>query len=568
MPDPAKPPTAQLKERRVALVIGCAAYEHARPLRASTGDAALIASLLENLGFEVISGFNCDYNDFRDRFTRFKTAMPGTDLALFYFSGHGVQDAVRKNYLLPTDAQIVLPEDLDRVGIPLDGVMTAIRVEQGVAGVILLDACRDDPFAGQPQGERTKSVLAQRTGLTAPSNDSMHNLLIAFATDAGKTARDGDYTRASPFTEALLRHLGTPGKALTSCLIAVQNEVRDATQFKQVPWSQNSLLREIILKPADAPPPDTRPDAPPDSPAFRQTPPVTPVVVQPLDPPPKRWTRFALPGFLLFLIVGLGAFFLFPPDFLETDPDPCISVTGAAALACRVPKLDSADETTPLETAKDLEHALLDISLSNSEKAVIVAALLDLAEFETFSQLSPDGRFHLLLLLAAIPTALWQDPALIIELDEAHRSIEALIDGRLLGNRTTAFFDEWSVNVGYRPRNQVFVVPHFADFVRDSDWWRLLGALSDGWGWTFEDSERTRKAIGVAQVRYGPDSMLSLALLMAAQLNGQIPPASGDAATNDRLAKAIADADLRRVAVAQVVNMNMPDNQLELWIGK
>ncbi len=349
MSDTTTPASALRLERRVALVIGCAAYENARPLQAPTGDAARMSSLLEGLGFEVISGFNCDYIDFRKRFNQFKTAMTGTDLALFYFSGHGVQDAEQRNFLLPVDAEIELPEDLDRTSVPLDRIMTAIRVEQGVAGVILLDACRDNPFAVQREGGQAKSVLANRRGLTAPDKASMHNILIAFATGAGETARDGDQQKPSPFTEALLRHLGSPGKAITSSLIAVRNEVREATGFKQVPWSQDSLLREIILKPAGdsllcstspilQPPPVLKSTSVVEDNSIPQQPINPQTLISPVNlnraDSAKIWglplqprARAHMIGSFLLLIIGLAAF-----SMNRRIPEPC---TYADASSCR-----------------------------------------------------------------------------------------------------------------------------------------------------------------------------------------------------------------------------------------
>jgi hypothetical protein len=462
--------------------------------------------------------------------------------------------------------------------------------------VILLDACRDDPFAGQPQGEATKSVVTQRSGLTAPAKDSMHNILIAFATDAGKTARDGDDTRASPFTEALLRHLDTPGKALTSCLIAVRNEVRDATQFQQVPWSQDSLLREIILNPADTPPGNTplvqplptvppetvpQPDPPPvrksppvlpdaapqpDAPPVRAKPPVLPDATPQPELPPNRSPSLAL-AVLLLLIAGLGGYFLLRSDPVAIIADPCVAATGVAALACRVPELDSADKTIRLETARQLEQALGDGSVSNADKAAIVAALLDLTATRRFAELSPDGRYNLLGRLASISSTLWQDPALIIQLDAAHRSIAALNAdaGAVLGNQTTGFLEQWAAQVGYRPKNAVTIYPQFAGFVRSTEWLPLLDALSKGWGWKFQDSERTANAAGVAQIRYGPESMRPLALLIAAQFNGQIPPDTGQPAIDENIRATVAASRLRRIGVAQA---NMRDNQLEIWIGR
>lgn len=565
MPDPISP-----QSRRVALVIGIGAYTHARPLNGPPGDAALMANMLTGMGFRVLPALNADYNTFRDKLREFHEHLRGADIGLLYFSGHGVQDATRENYLLPTDADLNEPEDLGRLAFSLRRIMADMH-ERVETGLIFLDACRDNPFDGQDT-PLTKSVLASGGGLAKPKG-SLGGLLVAYASDEGNVALDG---QPSPFTAALLRHLPSPGRPVTSTLIDVRRDVQTATKGRQMPWTQDSLKQEIVLVAGAAgaqpvPPPEPEPPGQPVAGVLDLPPGI-------LDRPKPLRFLFA-PVLLLTLGLGYGLYRAQqdaepePPviivDVPPSDPEPaaCTGLSWAKEMACRVPDLNNADDNIRLVAAKEMEHALGDVSLSTADKAGIVAALLDLAEIKSMAAMSQDGRSNVLGRLSSIPAELWLDPALIGQLERAHRTIAALDADTtaLLGNQTLAFVKSWKANTGYRLRADIAVYPQFAGFTQDSEWLALLNVISSTWGWTFQGSERTTKAVGIAQVRYGPDTMLPLALLLAGQLNGQVVPDSGDASSDGAVLKAIAAARLRRVEVAQV---RMKDNQLEIWIGK
>ncbi|MEI3852078.1 MULTISPECIES: caspase family protein [Ensifer] len=233
-------------EKRVALVIGNSAYQHVAALPNPGNDAADMAAKLEGLGFEVVTGVDLDLSGVRRVLRDFVGRLDGADLALFYYAGHGLQ-VNGENYLAPIDAKLASHVDLDFEAVPMNLILSAMERSTRV-NVVLLDACRDNPLAvnlARSMGTRSASVgrgLAKvGTGI---------GTLIAFATQPGNVALDGS-GRNSPFTSALLRHLGQPGRDITRELIDVRRDVLSATGGKQVPWDNSSLTGEVVLKPAD-----------------------------------------------------------------------------------------------------------------------------------------------------------------------------------------------------------------------------------------------------------------------------------------------------------------------------
>lgn len=229
-------------EKRVALVIGNSAYKYAPRLENPANDADDMAEKLKGLGFDVIRGHDLDYNSARSTIRDFATRLDGADIALFYYAGHGLQ-VNGENYLAPIDARLSSAVDLDFEMVPINLVMSAMERAAKV-NLFFFDACRDNPLVdnlARSMGTRSGSVgrgLAKLgTGIGS---------LIAFATQPGNVALDGK-GRNSPFTAALLRHLGTPGQDVTRDLIKVRRDVLAETNGRQVPWDNSSLTSDVIL---------------------------------------------------------------------------------------------------------------------------------------------------------------------------------------------------------------------------------------------------------------------------------------------------------------------------------
>lgn len=231
-------------ENRVALVIGNSTYQHVPVLPNPGNDASDLAAKLRELGFDVVVGLDLDLAGVRKAVRVFAEKLDSADLAMFYYAGHGLQ-VNGQNYIVPTDAKLASYIDLDFEALPLDIILSAMERTSRV-NLVFLDACRDNPLAmnlARSMGTRSGTV---GRGLAKVGGGI--GTLIAFATQPGNVAFDGA-GRNSPFTGALLRHLGKPGRDITRELIDVRRDVLEITAGRQVPWDSSSLTGEVILKP-------------------------------------------------------------------------------------------------------------------------------------------------------------------------------------------------------------------------------------------------------------------------------------------------------------------------------
>ncbi|TGV14991.1 hypothetical protein EN816_05960 [Mesorhizobium sp. M8A.F.Ca.ET.173.01.1.1] len=251
--------------KRVALVIGNSNYVHAVTLPNPANDARLIASTLRDAGFEVIEGVDQDNAGMHSLISRFTEQAYDADLAVIFYAGHGMQ-VDGKNYLIPVDADLTSPAYLKTRTIQIDDFMAALPPDPAI-GVIILDACRDNPLARTLAASLPKSrSTSLGTGLAPVEARSdgvgTGGLLIAYATDPGAIAFDGNGVD-SPYSTALARHLTEPGVEIQSALTRVRGEVTETTQGRQRPWHNASLGREVFMgKPvAAAAPPAVNPVA-------------------------------------------------------------------------------------------------------------------------------------------------------------------------------------------------------------------------------------------------------------------------------------------------------------------
>ncbi|MER9654777.1 caspase family protein [Mesorhizobium sp. M0152] len=235
--------------KRVALVIGNSKYVHAVTLPNPANDAHLIASTLRNAGFEVIEGVDQDNAGMHSLISRFTEQSYDAALAVIFYAGHGMQ-VDGKNYMIPVDAELTSPAYLKTRTIQIDDFMAALPPDPAI-GVIILDACRDNPLARTLAASLPKSrSTSLGTGLAPVEAKSdgigTGGLLIAYATDPGAIAFDGNGVD-SPYSTALARHLTEPGVEIQSALTRVRGEVTETTQGRQRPWHNASLGREVFL---------------------------------------------------------------------------------------------------------------------------------------------------------------------------------------------------------------------------------------------------------------------------------------------------------------------------------
>ena len=248
---PVAPPAASIPapvapssgfRRRVALVIGNGDYRSAPRLTNPTNDAADMSAALRKLGFDVVDGKNLDRRGVDDAIRTFGRKLDRADLAAFFYAGHGLQVA-GKNYLVPIDARLERPGDLALDAVDVGVVLAQMEAEQRV-NLIFLDACRDNPLArslARSLGARSASV-----GQGLASIQSALGTMIVYATQPDNVALDGE-GRNSPFTAALLKHIGDSGIDIATVIRRVRAEVVTATGQKQVPWDHSSLIGDVVL---------------------------------------------------------------------------------------------------------------------------------------------------------------------------------------------------------------------------------------------------------------------------------------------------------------------------------
>lgn len=231
----AAPASAQA-ERRVALVIGNERYRHLNELSNPAHDAAVIGASLQAAGFELIGGkplVDADKKTIEAAIRNFGQKLQGGAVALFYYSGHGVQVGDR-NYLVPVEAAPNSVADVDFELVGVDLVMKQLANGGGRLSMVILDACRTNPLAG-------RDARAAGGGLAAM--EAPQGTIISYATAPGKTAADGPAGTNSPFAAALAKAMREPGLGVLDMFNDVGVAVDEATGGRQQPWLAVSPLR-------------------------------------------------------------------------------------------------------------------------------------------------------------------------------------------------------------------------------------------------------------------------------------------------------------------------------------
>lgn len=225
-----------LAQERVALVIGNAGYANQPRLANPPNDAADMAAALGKLGFTVQRLDEASYDSMRRGLQSFGEAARRADKAVVFFAGHGVEIA-GENYLVPVDAKLTSESDIAFEAIPMRTVMATVATARTL-GLIILDACRADPFRPRMTSASggTRSSATRGLARVEPSG----GMIVAYAAREGTLAADGA-ARNSPFTASLLRHIGRPGLDVRLMLGAVRDDVLKATRNAQEPAIYSAL---------------------------------------------------------------------------------------------------------------------------------------------------------------------------------------------------------------------------------------------------------------------------------------------------------------------------------------
>jgi formylglycine-generating enzyme required for sulfatase activity len=230
--------SAAAEEKRVALVIGISAYQNAPVLANPVNDARAIGEALRRLHFDVSEVYDPNYRELAMSIREFGIRAAGSDVALIYYAGHGVQ-VDRENYLLPVDAKLERERDLLYEGLPLERFLGEVS-QAAKIGIVLLDSCRTNPFVNRV----ARSMgLAARAITTAPGlarvDNVPRNTLVVLAAKADQIAQDG--AQHSPFAAAILAHFQIPGLELSLFFRSVRDAVLRSTNNKQEPFLFGSL---------------------------------------------------------------------------------------------------------------------------------------------------------------------------------------------------------------------------------------------------------------------------------------------------------------------------------------
>ncbi|HEY6256822.1 MAG TPA: caspase family protein, partial [Xanthobacteraceae bacterium] len=228
-------------DQRVALVIGNGGYAHASHLLNPPHDAEDVAAALKQSGFETIVGVDLDQAAMQDTVIRFARAARSADIALFYYSGHAMQYA-GINYLMPIDANLADEADLRRM-VRVDDILADLQQAKSLR-ILVLDSCRDNPLAEELKRSigRTRGVSIAR-GLARI--ESQEGMIVAYATQAGRTAEDGN-GRNSPYTAAFLKRI--PEKEEIGVVFRrISADVYQATNRAQLPELSLSLISDFYL---------------------------------------------------------------------------------------------------------------------------------------------------------------------------------------------------------------------------------------------------------------------------------------------------------------------------------
>jgi hypothetical protein len=235
-------------QKRVALVIGNDGYKNVTPLRKAANDADRMAKTLKSLGFQVIAATNQDRRGMSDSISAFERALGPGDTAFFFFAGHGFQ-IKGENYLLPTDVPLALDGEEERIhenSFLARRIMERIRTKGARTTVVVLDACRNNPF----ERAGTRSVRGGG-GLAAMSEDGA---FVIYSASENQTAldyvSDDDKDPNSVFTRFFVKELETPGLSLVQVAKRTQASVTELARkvkHNQRPAYYDEIVGDVVL---------------------------------------------------------------------------------------------------------------------------------------------------------------------------------------------------------------------------------------------------------------------------------------------------------------------------------
>ncbi|MFL6665213.1 MAG: caspase domain-containing protein [Rhizobacter sp.] len=240
--------SAAADERRAALVIGNSAYK-VGVLKNPVNDAQAVAASLRGLGFDVSLRENTSLRDMIESFRQFSVQARTAAVRVVFYAGHGVQVKGR-NYLLPVDTEIRAEDEVPAKSADLTELLERLATMQQGINIVILDACRNNPFSGAevvgPDGRRLKFRGATPAGL-APVEAPLGSM-VAFSTAPGGVALDNPNEKNSLYTKHLLGYMNSPGLPVEMLFKQVRLSVARETGRVQVPWESSSLTGDFCFR--------------------------------------------------------------------------------------------------------------------------------------------------------------------------------------------------------------------------------------------------------------------------------------------------------------------------------
>lgn len=260
----------KVTEKRIALVIGNGAYLKAKTLPNPANDAADMAKALKEVGFEVLSGVDLNKRQMQDLIRDFGTKLASGSVGLFYYAGHGVQVG-GANYLIPVDANIPKEDEVEFEAVSLGLILTKMSSAKNDLNIVILDACRNNPFARSWSSYRDSGSSEGLAKISPPTGT-----LVLYATEPGKVASDGT-GRNGLFTEALLKQMIRPNVEYDAMVKALSADVWQRSNRQQLPWKEGNSLQDFYFSKTSESP--TQPNSTAVAPRPTPLPTPTPVTV-------------------------------------------------------------------------------------------------------------------------------------------------------------------------------------------------------------------------------------------------------------------------------------------------
>ena len=236
-PEPAAPKVMQFPNRK-ALVIGNSNYANANPLKNPINDAKAVAEKLTKIGFEVTLELDLGGREMIGAVDSFRSKLNDADISLFYYAGHGIE-IDKQNYLVPIDASMANTSIAKYEAVPLD-LVTSVTGEAKELSMVLIDACRDNPFAANLSKTRSGT-----RGLAIVEINDPGDTIISFAASSGNVAEDGSGIN-SPYAEAFMEIIEEPGLEIGFMFRKIRDRVIQKTNGKQKPETVQQLSGDAI----------------------------------------------------------------------------------------------------------------------------------------------------------------------------------------------------------------------------------------------------------------------------------------------------------------------------------